>query len=265
MKTILTIIAVYVACVVLLVVFQRSMQYFPDIERPELADYPALAEMREVTLTTADGFALFAWYKAPEEGKPAILYLHGNGGHVGYRHEKLVPLLDAGYGLLLVEYRGYGGNPGSPTRAGLVMDAQAGLAFLKREGLADRLVYYGESLGTGIAAELTTEHMPRALVLEAPYTRISDVAQARYWFVPFVRWLLLDDYAVVEYLPQMKAPLLVLHGKQDIVIPVSHAQAVYDTANQPKELWLNSFAGHDDLLDYGSMEAVQAFLTRYVD
>ena len=139
----------YLAVLSSLYVFQRQLLYFPDKSRPQLAGLAQLG-VREIRLTTADGLSLFSWYLPPREGRPVILYFHGNGGNIGYRADRMQRFAREGYGVLMLEYRGYGGNPGTPTEAGLYDDARAGLDFLQREAIAaDRLVLYGESLGSG--------------------------------------------------------------------------------------------------------------------
>ncbi len=124
-----------------LYVFQRHLLYFPGVGRPELA---ALG-VREVTLQTADGLSLLSWYLPPRDRSPVIAYFHGNGGHIGYRADRLLWFARSGYGALMAEYRGFGGNPGTPSEAGLLADGAAALDFLGSEGITpDRLVIYGE-------------------------------------------------------------------------------------------------------------------------
>ncbi len=167
-----------------LYLFQRRLLYHPGMTRPGLGDL-ALIGVREVTLTTADGLSLFSWYLPPSVGRPVIAYFHGNGGHIGYRTERLRRLAREGYGVLLVEYRGYAGNPGAPCEAGLYADGAAALDFIAAERIApDRIVLWGESLGSGIAVELATRRRVAAVILEAPFTSIADAAQRHYRFIP---------------------------------------------------------------------------------
>lgn len=127
-----------------LYVFQRHLLYLPGFGRPQLGDLAAIG-VREVTLNTADGLSLLSWYLPPRDGHPAIAYFHGNGGHIGYRTDRLRQFARNGYGVLMAEYRGYGGNRGTPTESGLVADGAAALGFLSGEGITpDRLVIYGE-------------------------------------------------------------------------------------------------------------------------
>src|SRR5207247_7833516 len=129
---------------------QRQLLYFPDQARPQLG-LLAQQGVREVSLTTADGLSLLSWYLPPREGRPVILYFHGNGGNIGHRAERIERFGREGYGVLLVGCRGYGGNPGAPTETGLFDDARAGCVFREREGIAaGRLVVYRVSLGSGV-------------------------------------------------------------------------------------------------------------------
>ncbi|MCA8932178.1 MAG: alpha/beta fold hydrolase [Rhodospirillaceae bacterium] len=242
-------LAVYAAVVVLATVLQRSLIYFPSAERPELsrAGPPGA---REVAYTTADGVALYAWYRPAEEGRPTIVLLHGNAGHIGHRVSKAAPLVAAGYGVLLVEYRGYGGNPGRPTEEGLVADSRAALDWLGGEGVPpERTVLYGESLGTGLAVRLATEYPVAGVVLEAPYTAVVDVARSRFWFLP-VNWLMQDRFESLTRLGDVAAPILVLHGTADGVIPVAHGRRMAAAAGATfHEI---PAAGHMDLYDFGA-------------
>ncbi len=167
-----------------LYVFQRQLLYFPNVARPQLGDLAALG-VREITLKTADGLSLLAWYLPPGDGRPVIAYLHGNGGHIGYRTERLRWFARYGYGMLMAEYRGYGSNLGMPSEPGLIADGAAALDFLSGQGVApNRLVIYGESLGSGVAVHLAAQRAIAGLILEAPFTSVAEVAQYHYSFIP---------------------------------------------------------------------------------
>ncbi len=246
-----------------LYVFQRHLLYFPDTRRPELGDLVALG-VREITLKTVDGLSLLSWYLPPRDSRPVIAYFHGNGGHVGYRAERLRWFARSGYGVLMTEYRGYGGNPGTPSEAGLVADGVAALDFLGGEGIApDRLVIYGESLGSGVAVPLAAQREVAGLILEAAFTSVAEIAQHHYSFIP-ASALLRDRFDSLARIGDVKAPILVLHGERDRVVPLRFGRALFDAAPEPKELWLSSAAGHEDLVRYGAFEAVLDFLRRRV-
>ena len=254
-------VVAYGALVGSLYVFQRQLLYFPDKTRPELAGLAELG-VREVRLTTADGLSLLSWYLPPQERRPVICYFHGNGGHIGYRAQRLRRFARDGFGVLMVEYRGYGGNPGTPSEAGLYADARAALDFLKREARGPpRPVLYGESLGAAVAVRLAAERDVAALILEAPPTSVAEVAQYHYPFVP-AALLVRDRFDSLSRIAAVKAPILVLQGDRDTIVPPRFGRALFYAAPEPKEGWFSPEAGHEDLARYGALDAVVDFLRR---
>jgi fermentation-respiration switch protein FrsA (DUF1100 family) len=244
-----------------LYLWQRHLLYFPDPSRPDLGDLGRLG-VREVKVDTADGLSLLCWYLPPRGGRPVIAYFHGNGGHIGYRAERLRRFALDRYGVLMLEYRGYGGNPGTPTETGFYTDAAAALDFLASEGVSpNRLVLYGESLGSGIAVNLAAQRDIAGLILEAPFTSVAQVAQYHYAFVP-ASLLVRDRFDSLSKIDNVKAPLLVMHGGRDRIVPVRFGRALFDAAPEPKELWLAAGAGHENLARFGALEVVRDFLQR---
>ena len=241
---------------------QRRILFLPDHTRPDIARVP-VAGVRAMTVTTEDGLALLAWYLPPvREAGRVVLYLHGNAGHIGHRSYRLDPLHRLGWGVLLLQYRGYGGNPGRPSEAGLLKDARAGLAALRAMRFAsDQILLWGESLGSGIAVRLASEQPVAALLLEAPYTSIADMARLRYPFVPVDR-LLLDRFDSLRVIGGVRAPILVMHGAHDRIIPVAMGRAVFQAARDPKQLWIANEAGHLDMVEAGAVEAAGDFVDR---
>ncbi len=266
MTNIITVVAVvYVVFVAALYVFQRNIMYFPDSSVPSTV-HSGVPEMQPVTLETEDGLKLLAWYRAAE-GKPVLVYFHGNAGNIGARGFKVRPYLDAGFGVLLVSYRGYGGNRGSPTEEGLYADGRAALDFLKARGVApERTVLYGESLGTGIAVQLASELAPEnpvaALVLEAPLTSVGDVAAHHYPFVPGARLLVKDHFDSAAKIARINAPVLIIHGERDRTIPVKFGRMLFEAAAEPKESRWLARGDHNDLYDFGAAQVVVEFLNR---
>ncbi len=256
----------YLALAALLFLFQRSLLYHPSATVPTPAE-SGVGEMRVVGLRTEDGLTLQAWYAPPRTaGGPVVVYFCGNAGHIGYRAFKVRRLLDAGFGALLVGYRGYGGNPGRPTEAGLYADGRAALRFLDGEGVTPgRIVLYGESLGSGVAVRMAQEQAgggPVAgVVLETPYTSIADVAA---WHYPLLlaRWLVRDRFDALAAIGAISAPLLVFHAHDDSIIPIALARRLFDAAAQPKEArWFDS-GGHGGLFEAGAGDLVTDFIRR---
>ena len=257
-------LAAYGAAVSGLYMIQRQLLYFPypGERAPDPAAFGA-DDMSPVRLLTADGLSLLAWYRpAADPGGPVIVYFHGNAGHIGFRVPKIRPYLEAGYGVLLVSYRGYGGNPGRPSEEGLYADGRAALAWLAEAGVAPgRIVLYGESLGGGVAVQMASETRVGAVVLEAPFSSVTDIAAARMPLVP-VRWLLRDRFDCAAKIASIGAPLLVLHGERDGVVPVRFGRKLYAAAVEPKEALFIAEAGHNNLYDFGAAEAVRDFMAR---
>jgi fermentation-respiration switch protein FrsA (DUF1100 family) len=243
---------------------QRALLYHPNqkIPVPEVYGVP---EMSVVKVPTTDGLALHAWWRAPTDvAKPIIVYYHGNAGHIGDRAGKIRAVLDAGYGVLFMSYRYNAGVGGTPSEAGLFLDGEAAIQFLTTAGHGvEHLVMYGESLGSGVAVEMAARHNVAAVVLEAPYTNMADVAQHHYWYTP-ARWLLKDRFDSASRIRDVKAPVLVFHGGRDRVIPDRYGRGLYDVASQPKEFHFFENGAHNDLYDHGAAKAVLVFLERNI-
>ena len=214
----------------LLWVFQRRLVYLPgDGPVPAAAD--AVPGARDVRLRTADGLDLGAWFVPPPDGAPVVLVAPGNGGHRGLRAPLVRALSAAGLGVLLVDYRGYGGNPGSPSEEGLALDVRAARSHLLEDvGVPPgRLLYYGESLGCAVVTELAVEHPPAGLLLRSPFVDLAAVGAEHYPFLP-VRALLRDRYPVAEQVARVQAPTTVVYGTADSIVPPAQSRRVADAA-----------------------------------
>jgi uncharacterized protein len=272
MRRVLTLLGLvgcgYLMLVTGLYAVQRQLLYLPDRSIPSRTA-SGVPEMSEVRLHTDDGLDLLAWYRPAALRRATILYLHGNGGHIGYRGDRVRPFIDAGFGVLLVEYRGYGGNPGRPSEQGLMFDARAALAFLDTAGApAADTVLYGESLGSTVAVAIAAERAAAgrpvaALVLDAPLTSVSDVAAHHYPWMP-VRWLLKDRFDAAARIADVRAPVLIVHGEADGIVPIRYGRALFEAAREPKEaVWIRG-GGHEDLAEFGLRRIVFDFLARRV-
>lgn len=224
----------YVAIVVTMYVRQDSLMYFPDRMRTPPRD-AGLPEAREVELAASDGTPLLAWYAPAATGRPTILFLHGNGGAIRDRADRFRFYAAPGNGVFFLSYRGYGGSGGAPSEAGLHADAEAAYDWLMANGGAsDRLVVVGESLGSGVAAQLAARRRVAALALEAPFSSVADVAAAHYWWLP-VHLLIRDRYEAGRAIAGVGAPLLILHGALDRTVPIRFGRKLYASAAPPKE------------------------------
>jgi len=259
--------AIYVLVLGALYLLQRSLMYFPDRTRPAPAAF-GVGEMAAVTLATADGLDLVAWWRAPEaEGGPVVVFFHGNAGHIGNRGFKVRPFLDQGWGVLLTTWRGYSGNAGRPTEQGLYSDGRAALGFLEAQGI-DRahVVLYGESLGSGVAVQMAFEAEAAggavgAVVLEAPFTSAGDVGARQYPIFP-IRYLIRDRFDSLAKIGRVRAPLLIVHGERDSIVTPAFGRRLLEAANQPKEGRFIPGAGHNNLFEFGAAAVVVDFIQR---
>jgi fermentation-respiration switch protein FrsA (DUF1100 family) len=250
----------YGGLLALMYVFQRSLMYFPDPVRttPAAAGLP---QAEEVTLTSSDGEKLIAWHVPPQGTKPLVIYFQGNAGALDLRAGRFRWLIADGTGLVALSYRGYGGSTGRPSEAGLIDDAAAAYDFAAARYPARRIVVWGESLGTGVAVALAAEREVGGIILDAPFTSLADVGAAAYPFVP-VRWFIKDTFHSDERITHVSAPLLVLHGERDRIVPIRFGQKLFFLAKEPKRMVLFPLGGHVDLDDYGAETAVKAFLSQ---
>lgn len=253
--------AMYLVALIVVFAMQRKFIYLPDLRHADLAAVGALEHMTAVEIAAEDGLVTISWFQPPlSQEAPVMVLFHGNAGNIGDRLFKVATFLEEGWGVLLVGYRGFGGNPGKPSEAGLYADARAALAFLREHGIAaDRIVLYGESLGSGIATEMALEIPAKALILEAPFTSIADMAQRRFPYFP-ARWLVLDRFDNAAKIGRVSMPVLVLHGALDPVTPAAFGREVHAAAREPKELRVFPRAGHVDLFEHGADRAVVDFV-----
>lgn len=256
----------YIVLVAIVFVMQRQFIYIPYQVFPE----PALigvGDMQVIEVTTADHLTLKALYRAPSQPSiPVIVLFHGNGGSIANRGFRAREFIDhGGYGFLLAEYRGYASNPGQPTEQGLYNDARAYMKFLTvDQGISqNRIVLYGESLGTGVATQMALEYADvRALVLESPFTSMRAMAQKQMFWLP-AYWLVRDHYDNLGKIKDVKPPLLVLHGAKDGLVPFAQGVEVFQNAQTNKRLETFSEGGHVDLYDHGAGAKVRHFLAAH--
>ncbi len=253
-------LVIYGFVLLLLFIFQRNLQYHPLGKVGKISDY-FLAGFVEKNLTTSDNEKILAWYKpAPNKAK-LIIYFHGNAGNIGDRAHRFSTFSDAGFGVLAISYRGYSGSEGSPSEAGLLKDGEAAIQFALTQNYRENdLIFYGESLGSGIAVQLATRFNPHALILESPYASIAGVAQQIYWFVP-VKLLLKDKFESEKFAPRIVAPTLIFHGTKDEVVPYFQGQKLFAAINSKKEMITVEGAGHLEFGDQFLVENMMRFLT----
>ncbi len=239
----LAVLTVMLATAIGLWTAQRRFIYFPDRRTPSLGVMgPGWGE---VAYETTDGLTLRAWYRAPESGQPVVAVFSGNAGNRADRASLGSGLAAAGLGVLLTDYRGYGGNPGHPTEDGLARDAQAAVGFVRDRAAGNPVVYFGESLGAAVAVELATVDSPAVLVLRSPFTSLADIGHVHYPWLP-VSALLKDCYPSIERIGSLQTPTLVVAGEADSIVPVDQSRALFAAARAPKQLLTIPTADHND-------------------
>ena len=254
---------IYIGIVVVLYATQRSLMYFPDTSRTTPAE-AGLPEASEISLVAADGVHVTAWLAAPQGDKPVIVYFHGNGGSLRYSAARFRQLIGAGIGLVALEYRGYGGNEGGPSEPGLIADGEAAYAYAAAHFPVGRIVLWGQSLGSGVAVAVAAEKPVSRVILEAPFTSAAAVASMRYWYIP-IGFLMKDQFQSDRRISKVTAPLLILHGVKDQVVPYKMGERLFELANKPKHIVRFLDAGHDNLDANGALNAVARFLAGDLD
>jgi fermentation-respiration switch protein FrsA (DUF1100 family) len=230
---------IYALLVLLVFVTQARMLYFPDMPGRQLQATPAALglDFEDVRFTASDGVALHGWFVPASGARATVVFCHGNAGNISHRLDWLRILHGLDLNVLLFDYRGYGESAGSPTEEGSYRDAEAAWAYVtgKRGARPGEVILFGESLGGAVAAQLATRVTPGVLVLHSAFTSVPDLAAYHYWFLP-VRALARFRYSTAEYLAQINAPVLVIHSRDDEIVPFGHGRALYERAREPRRL-----------------------------
>lgn len=249
----------YLAGLVLLYFRQREMVFpIPTAERtaPAAAGFP---EAEEHVVVASDDEKVIVWHVPARSGRPVILYFHGNGDSLAGLVGRFKAMTADGTGLVALSYRGYAGSSGAPSEDGLLRDAASAYSFASARYEPQRIVAWGFSLGTGVAVAIASEREVGKLVLEAPYTSVADVVAPRYWFVP-VSLLMRDPFHSDRRIARVTAPLLIMHGTNDPVIPFALGERLFALAHEPKRFVRIPGGGHDDLAGFGAIEIALQFI-----
>ena len=256
-------IVAYAAAALGMYVFQRKLQYHPENKGLTPASVGISGASVE-TLTTADGEKIILWHAPAKAGLPTILYFQGNAGEIGDRPLRFNYYQARGFGVAYLSYRGFGGSSGSPSEAGLIADATAAYDWLIAKGVEPgKIGLLGESLGSGVAVQLAAKREVGAVALEAPYTSTVEVAAKIYWWLP-VHALMKDQFKSIDFIAAVVAPLLIIHGEEDRLIPVGFGKRLFATANQPKELEVVESFGHDVLFEEATWAREAEFFARVI-
>jgi uncharacterized protein len=259
----ITALIAYGAIALGMYLIQRQLQYLPGRQGSTPAQV-GLDGVETVNLTAADGTRLVAWHAPAPAGRPTILFFHGNGGELADRAERLAFYRDHGYGALFLSYRGYGASEGRPSEAGLMSDAVAAYEWLLNRGIGpERIVIVGESLGSGVAVQLAAARSVAAIALEAPFTSAADIARMRYWWLP-ISLLMKDQFRSIEHIARIRAPLLILHGSDDGIVPIGSGRRLFEAARDPKEFVEIAGGTHVSIFSPESWAQELAFFDRHL-
>lgn len=237
---------------------QRDFQYDRSGRMFALSE-TALKDAELISIPSADGSPLAAWFQPPRAGMPVIMYFRGNAQSFSREHERYETFVADGYGFFAFDYRGFPGSPGDVTEANVLADSEAAYAWLAAKEFP--ILLWGRSLGSGPATYVASRHDTEALLLETPFVSAVAVAAERYPFLP-VGWLMHDQFPVDQWIKDVDEPVWVGHGTADTTIGYTHGERVYDMAPVKDELWIVEGAGHGDLWDHGIWDEAKAFFER---
>jgi fermentation-respiration switch protein FrsA (DUF1100 family) len=231
-------LAAYCAVLLLVFLFQSRLLFLPDLAGRELAATPADIGLvhHDVSIRTSDGQTLHAWWLPHPQPRAFLLFSHGNAGNISHRLESLEIFYNLGLSVLIYDYRGYGQSTGSPSETGLYADGESVLRWLldRADIDASDVLVFGRSMGGAVAASLAARHEVGALILESSFTSVPELAQELYWWLP-ARWLARIRFPTREFLANGDQPTLIVHSRNDEIVPFSHGRALYETAPHPKQ------------------------------
>jgi pimeloyl-ACP methyl ester carboxylesterase len=247
----LTLGGAYAAFAALLYFYQSSFVYYPDRQLVATPKQFGLS-YEAVSFKTTDDLTLSGWYVPAEKARGIILFFHGNAGNISHRMLSIQIFNRLRFSTFIFDYRGYGNSEGQPDEIGTYRDAEAAWQYLVRQRDVDpsTIVVFGRSLGAAIASHLAAEHTPRALIVESAFTSAPDLAARFYPFMP-VRWLARFHYATIDHLKKVDCPILVVHSREDEIVPFAHGHALFEEARPPKEFFDINGSHNDALLVTG--------------
>jgi len=247
LKFILVVALGYSLLVVLVYFMQGRMLYLAAVPGRTLTMTPTDVGMdyQDVSIETTDGVMLHGWFIAGRSSQ-VLLFFHGNAGNISHRLDSIAQFQDLGFSVLIIDYRGYGQSAGRTTEMGIYRDADAAWRYLTddRGIVANDIVIFGRSLGASVASRLASEYQPLALIVESSFTSIPDIAEELYPWLP-VRWLSRLSHATRDHVRNVRCPILIIHSRDDEIVPFRHGEAIFASANEPRTL-LTIRGGHND-------------------
>ena len=257
-KSFFLLILIYFVITVVVYFFQRKLLYHPF--SPQITGKGLIHNFETINFKTSDNFELKGWFHLKNLNKKTILFLHGNAGNLDNRIDKLNFLGNMDINFLIISWRGYSGNPGNPSETGLYKDALGGIEWLNKKGISnDRIILYGESLGTAITTEVAQNENFAGIILEAPFTSMVDMGQKIYPIFP-VKFLLKDKYESKNKIKNIKSPILVLHGRKDKIVPFYMGEKIFEMANSPKFKYFTDLDDHMMNFDEKLVNEIDLFI-----
>ena len=257
-KSFFLLILIYFVITVVVYFFQRKLLYHPF--SPQITGKGLIHNFETINFKTSDNFELKGWFHLKNSNKKTILFLHGNAGNLDNRIDKLNFLGNMDINFLIISWRGYSGNPGKPSEAGLYKDALGSIEWLNKKGISnDRIILYGESLGTAITTEVAQNENFAGIILEAPFTSMVDMGQKIYPIFP-VKFLLKDKYESKNKIKNIKSPILVLHGRKDKIVPFYMGEKIFEMANSPKFKYFTDLDDHMMNFDEKLVNEIDLFI-----
>ena len=257
-KSFFLLILIYVVITVIVYFYQRKLLYHPF--SPQITGEGLVHNFETINFKTSDNFVLKGWFHLKNSNKKTILFLHGNAGNLDNRIDKLNSLGSMEINFLIIAWRGYSGNLGSPSEVGLYKDALGAIKWLNEKGISnDQIVLYGESLGTAIATEVAQNENFAGIILEAPFTSMVDMGQKIYPIFP-VKFLLKDKYESKNKIKNIKSPILVLHGRKDKIVPFYMGEKIFEMANSPKFKYFTDLDDHMMNFDEKLVNEIDLFI-----
>ncbi len=250
-----------------LFIFQSHYIYYPV--RVLSTDPGSIGlNFESVSFETADGVKLSGWFIPGENAKGVILFCHGNAGNISHRLESIQIFHRLGLDIFIFDYRGYGQSEGKPTEPGTYQDAEAAWRYLTEERQVNpsKIIVFGRSLGGAVASWLAQRHTPGALILESAFTSLPDIAATVYPYLP-VRLLLRSKYNTAEYLGRINCPVLIVHSRNDEIMPFSHGQRLFEMAKEPRKFLEITGTHNEGFITSGKRyeEGLNAFVSEYMD
>ncbi len=253
----------------LLFFFQPRLLYYPNLPSREITATPEDIGLsyEPVAIVTEDRIRLDGWFIPARDARGVLLFFHGNAGNISHRLDSLKIFNDLRLSVLIFDYRGYGRSDGRPSEQGTYRDAEAAWRYLteQRHVLPHDIMLFGRSLGAAVAAYIASRHAPKVLILESAFTSVPDLAADLYPFLP-ARWLVRFRYNTEDYVRSINCPLLIVHSREDEIIPYTHGQRLFAAAREPKQ-FLEIRGGHNEgflLSGQHYIKELDAFLTAHL-